>query len=129
MKNEKGFTIVEVLVSMFILMLAMTASFQFFESYKVRSAQIGEYDTARLLAINGMENEILQTKNGDTFAGTVFEFTTSVNGEAFKTIVTRQNVTDEFDFINNQVEMYELASIVTWRDKQLEVKTYVSEEH
>ena len=129
MKNEKGFTIVEVLVSMFILMLAMTASFQFFETYNVRSAQIGEYDTARLLAINGMENEILQTKNGDTYAGTVFEFTTSVNGEAFKTIVTRQNVTDEFDFINSKVEMYELASIVTWRDKQLEVKTYVSEEH
>lgn len=125
-KNQNGFTTVELLVSAFILVIVMIAGFKFFETYDIKSAELGEYETAKLLAVNGVENERAQIKEGDTTTGIAFRNEMFVNTIRFETIVLKEEVTNDFDYINNSVPMYKLTSTVEWKNRDMEVVTYVS---
>lgn len=124
--NQKGVTTIELLISSTILLMITVSAFQFFETYQVRSSELGEYETAKVLAINGIENERLQIKKGDNKTGNVYQNEMFTNRTRFATSVTKEKVTKHFAFFNHDTPMYKLTSTVTWKNRELEVSTYVS---
>lgn len=126
LSKQEGFTTVELLVSMFIIAIIFVSSFQFFESYEVNTSELGEYESARFLAQSGIENERAEVLSGDKVTGTVFSNETYSNRIRFQTTVEKENVTTQFAFFDNRVDIYKLTSIVSWKEKKMEVFTYVS---
>lgn len=124
--NERGFTTIELLVSMLILSIIFVATFQFFQTYEVKSSELGEYESAKFLAINGIENERAQILKGDLVAGTVYINETYANQTRFQTTVEKEDVTPTFAYFDNRVYMFKLTSVVSWKEKTMEVSTYVS---
>lgn len=125
-KNQKGFTTLELLIASVILLTVVVAAFKFFETYDIRAAELGEYETAKMLAINGIESERKQIKEGDDSLGLVYRNEMTVNTVSFGTNVTKKTVTSDFSFFNTSVPMYHLTAIVRWKEREMEVSTYVS---
>lgn len=121
--NEKGLTLIELLISMVILITVMTASLNFYENYSYKANELGEYFTAKNLVAKGIEmarEDILVTNNLNDHQSVV-----EVNGVLFKTEVTKQNVTEQYSVLNNQAPFIRIASKTTWNERELEVQTYV----
>lgn len=126
MKNEKGFTIIELVVAFAIFSIMFIASMNFFTTFKDKSAQLGEYESAKSLVINGIENERKSILSGDENTGNVYIHQTRINGIKFTNTVEKEDVTNDFYLYSQKVKMYKVTSTVKWRLKHLEVATYVS---
>lgn len=123
--NERGFTLIELLVSMVILLSIITATLHFYEGYSYETTELGEYYSAKHLAVKGIElsrMEYIKEKNMALYQEIV-----NVNGVNFKTVVTKEEVTDKIDAINDKVSMIQLTAKTTWKNREVEVKTYVSD--
>ena len=125
-RNQKGFTTVELLVSAVILLIIIVSSYKFFETYDIRSAEIGEYETAQLLAVNAIENQRTQIKEGNYSTGMVFRNEMYANQVKFASTVEKENVTDDYTYFGSSVPLFKLTSTVSWRNSEVEVVTYVS---
>lgn len=127
LKNENGFTLIEVLTSTFILSILIISSLIFFENYKLMSYELGEYDTAKNLGISVTEHQIDLTKSGNDATGNVFHEFIGVNGKLFTINVIKENIGEEVRAFSYPISLYKITTTVTWEDKKMEVFAYVSE--
>lgn len=126
-KNEKGLTLIELLVSMLILTSVVIASLQFFETYYYEKKQLGEHITAKHLAVKAIEehralildDEILPLDN-------TYQMVESVNGISFYVVLQVKNETDNVALLAPNLPFVELVSTVEWKKKKMEVHTYVT---
>lgn len=125
--NEKGFTLIELMVSMLILIITITAALQFYDTYKYEKGQYGEYITAKNLAVKALEEQrqyFLTTQ--DVSQQTAYENVVRVNGIDFNVTVKQKNETNQIAHVTNNIPFVQLISTVEWRLRKVEVDTYVS---
>jgi prepilin-type N-terminal cleavage/methylation domain-containing protein len=130
LKNEKGLTIMELLVSLFILSLILAATLAFYGTYLKNTNELGNKNTARNLAIDSMERQLLLTDEGDTSTGQVNRNSVVVNNTEFRVTVMKEDLTDgaisDIFYYNQKVPFYKLRSIVNWDLQRIEVEAYSS---
>lgn len=128
MLNEKGFTLVEVLIASVIIISIMTVAFQFFESYNYGEKGFGEYITAKSLAVKTLEEQKdYFVRVNDINSSVVFNEIKKVNGTNFEVKVTKNDETDLVSVLNDERKLIKLTSVVKWRKTKVEVSSYVSE--
>lgn len=119
-------TTIELLVAILILSIITISALQFFESFQYKASEHGEYETAKFLAFNGIENQRQLILDGDYKTGITYQNDTFVNRVRFKTTIVKTNKTSDFAFFDDTVPMYELMATVEWKGRKMEVSTYVS---
>lgn len=128
MLNEKGFTLVELLIAVVILMVVSTATLHFYDSYKYEKSQFGEYVTAKNLAVKALEEQRKYYIEGyEAPVGKVFHTMERVNGINFEVTVTKRDETNNIDNDTDEIKFMKFTSKVQWRLRELEVSTYASE--
>lgn len=132
MKNEKGFTMIELMLSFIVFLVIIVMFYSFLNNYHYKSSSIGDSLTAKTLLLKHVEsesNEILLTDN-------VKEISYKEQEKVKKTLFTIDtsviDVTKEFSYYSDKFKIYEVKSKVSWnKDNKLktrsyEVKTYVN---
>lgn len=125
--NQKGLTMVELLISLVILMVITTAAFKFFEEYGFETRKFGEYLTAKHITIAEIEqnkNDII--KNGLLISPQTKQVTTLVNGTKFNTVIKINEIKNVY-LKNENTKFLKLTVTTYWDGKELEVSSYVSE--
>lgn len=127
MLNEKGMTMIELLIAIAILISILTASLRFYENYAYESSEFGEYLTAKHLTVKALEiargNYIDNVRMPSLV---VYEDIERINGVNFQSTVTQLEVTEIVGVISQDVEMVKLTATTSWKSKNMEVSAYVS---
>lgn len=124
--NQKGLTTIELLISLFILAIIITASANFYEFYKEKSANLGEFNTARNLGVSVLENQLQATKLGDRNLGDVYKRRVYVKGTEYEIVANRADVSDVTNHYNSDFSFYKINTKVYFADKEIEVNGYAT---
>lgn len=128
MNNQKGLTTIELLISLLILAIILTASANFYEFYKEKSGNLGEFNTARNLGVSVLENQLEATKLGANSIGEVYRKTAFIRGTEYEIVAERTNVTSITAHYNQNFPFYLINTKVYFEDKEIEVNGYVTTE-
>lgn len=127
MNNEKGLTLIELMISMTILLIIVISSFQFFESYSYQSSEFGEYLTAKHLAVGALEEERKRfLEDYSVEEGRVYDDMIRANKTSFKVEVNIENLTDEIAILTDDTKMIKITAKTHWKLRKVEVSAYVS---
>jgi len=124
--NQKGLTTIELLISLFILAIIITASANFYEFYKEKSANLGEFNTARNLGVSVLENQLQATKLGDRNLGDVYKRHVYVKGTEYEIVANRADISDVTNHYNADFPFYKINTKVYFADKEIEVNGYAT---
>lgn len=125
--NEKGLTLIELLVAFTILIMVMASVVQFYKHYAEESREFGDYLTAKHIAIDALEYSRSTFLESGSQSGTfVHQGVTNVNETNFEYIVTQEDITSNFAIYSADVEIRKLTARTKWKKKKLEVILYVS---
>lgn len=125
-RNQKGITTVELLVSLLILSIVLTSSASFYEFFTEKKRDFGSYTTARNLAVSVLETQIEATKLGDISNGEVYRNNVFVNNVNYEIIVTKSDAVDVVSYYNRNVPFLLIKSEVFFQNKSVEVSAYAS---
>lgn len=125
--NEQGLTLIELMFSMLILIIVITATLQFYETYYYEKKQFGEYITAKNLAVKALEEQRMAIISGDGLpVSGLHKEIVRVNGINFTITVQAKNETENMAILAEDIPFVYLTSEVEWRRKDVEVEAYVS---
>ncbi|PGP12546.1 hypothetical protein COA01_32540 [Bacillus cereus] len=126
MNNQKGLTTIELLISLFILAIILTASANFYEFYDTKSENFGSFNTARNLGVSVLENQLETTKLGYKTIGEVYRKSVYVKGKKYEVVAERIDATDTTSYYNKNIPFYLIKTKVYFEDKEIEVNGYVT---
>lgn len=128
MNNQKGITTIELLISLFILAIILTASANFYEFYSTKSSNFGSFNTARNLGVSVLENQLETTKLGYKTIGEVYRKNVFIKGRKYEVVAERQDATNTTSYYNKNIPFYLIKTKVYFEDKEIEVNGYVTSE-
>lgn len=127
MLNEKGLTLIELLVSFTILIMVMASAVQFYKHYAEESREFGDYLTAKHITIDALEySRSAFLENGSQSGTFVHQGVTTMNEINFEYIVAQEDVTSNFAIYSADVGVRKLTAQTKWGKKSMEVILYVS---
>lgn len=126
--NEKGFTVIETLVSFTILMITVAVFYSFLNGYFYKTNEVGESLTAKTLAVKYVEEEANEIILGNTKTGVIYDESVKVKNTNFKIKVDIKDLTEDIAYYNNDNKFYEVKAKVFWKKRNYEVITYVDQD-
>ncbi|MFP3727431.1 prepilin-type N-terminal cleavage/methylation domain-containing protein [Priestia filamentosa] len=128
MANQRGLTTIELIVSLFILAIILTAAANFYEFYTEKSGNLGEFVTARNLGVGVLETQLQAIKVGDTNTGEVYREHAYIKGTDYEVVATKSDETQITAHYNSKISFYKVTTHVYFEDKEIEVSGYATAE-
>lgn len=124
--NEKGLTLIELLVSLLIFSFIMSASAMFYSQYNSNMKNMSHHYTAKNFATSSLETEMNKTDQGINGLGVVYSEEIDIAGQHFTVVTKKEDITDSVAYFTNTIPFYKITSTVTWTKGKVEVMGYAS---
>lgn len=125
MKLQKGFTVVENLISFTIISLVLVVFVSFSIKITDKKHTLIEDLNLKAMAVNVMEEEINNIKKELGVNEGLRESEITEEGTLISKKVLIENEIDRFDIYTDKFNIYKVSVILSWNSKEFKVISYV----